>query len=341
MNFIKAIFGWLAGLLFLLMGLTLLVQSPLGGICMITISFIFLPPVRSFIQVKTGKDLNAKSTIIIAGILFITSMIIVGVEQNTKYEERMAAEAKQEAAKKAKEAQVRQQKNIEHFNENKAEIIAQVTDLIAGKDFQAAVSKSYKYLPSKDNDLKTLYASAKASLDKIREEERIAKKKAEDKTRTDEILSQLKNIPAAKYAENKKLYRELVELNPGVSKYQNKLDHYSTRLAEQQKEEQEKKERQEKKRMEQIAKFGKPPTVNPWNGSYYEVKRYLEIIANDPDSIDISGCTEVYHTKEGWLVGCDYRGNNAFGGKVRQSNWFTIAHGKVIKMHKASAYSPK
>jgi transposase len=77
-----------------------------------------------------------------------------------------------------------------------------------------------------------------------------------------------------------------------------------------------------------------------WDGSYPPVKECLQRLANDPDSIKIDGCTKVYHTKNGWLVGCDYRGRNAFGGMIRQSNWFPIVHGRVTKMHEASAYKP-
>ncbi len=76
-----------------------------------------------------------------------------------------------------------------------------------------------------------------------------------------------------------------------------------------------------------------------WDGSYLPVTNYLETIANDPDSIDIDACTKVYYTTEGWLVGCDYRGRNAFGGIVRQSNWFTVVHNQVSAMHETDKYS--
>lgn len=89
-------------------------------------------------------------------------------------------------------------------------------------------------------------------------------------------------------------------------------------------------------------KFGKKPEQSGWDGSYREVKRYLEAAANDPDSIKIETCTNVsYDEKTGWLVGCDYRGKNAFGGVVRNSNWFVIKNGGVFKMLPANAYKQK
>jgi len=53
----------------------------------------------------------------------------------------------------------------------------------------------------------------------------------------------------------------------------------------------------------------------------------------------MDGYTKVYHTENGWLVGCDYRGINAFGGMIRQYNWFTIVHAHVINMLDSTAYS--
>lgn len=84
--------------------------------------------------------------------------------------------------------------------------------------------------------------------------------------------------------------------------------------------------------------YGKKP--DQWrDGSYTAVENYLERIARNPESITIEGCTGVYTTVDGWLVGCDYRGENGFGGIVRQSNWFTIRSNVVREMHDAEEYS--
>ena len=87
------------------------------------------------------------------------------------------------------------------------------------------------------------------------------------------------------------------------------------------------------------AKFGKKPTQNGFDSSYRVVKSYLESVAKDPDSIKIETCTPVsIDEKNGWLVGCDYRGKNSFGGMTRNSNWFLIKKEKVQKMLPATAY---
>lgn len=67
---------------------------------------------------------------------------------------------------------------------------------------------------------------------------------------------------------------------------------------------------------------------------------YLKEVANDPDSIEVDRCTKAYQSERGWLVGCDYRGRNAFGGMIRKSNWFTISHDLVVQIDEASAFTP-
>jgi len=87
-------------------------------------------------------------------------------------------------------------------------------------------------------------------------------------------------------------------------------------------------------------KFGPMPLQSPLDGSYSEVENYLERVANNPSSVKIEKCTQVYKTDDGWVVGCDYRGENALGGMIKKSNWFTIAHGQVVKAHEPSAFKP-
>ena len=97
--------------------------------------------------------------------------------------------------------------------------------------------------------------------------------------------------------------------------------------------------KQEKLNQKLEAKFGPRPSQSAWDGSYREVKKHLKKAANDPDSIKIESCTGVsYNEKVGWLVGCDYRGKNAFGGLVKNSNWFVIKGGMVVKVLPANSY---
>ncbi len=87
--------------------------------------------------------------------------------------------------------------------------------------------------------------------------------------------------------------------------------------------------------------FGKSPEKSAWDGSYRPVKNYLEIVMHDPDSLDLVGCTDVFHHKSGWLVGCVYRGNNAFGAKIKNAHWFLIRQSTVVKQFEADAFEWK
>jgi hypothetical protein len=85
--------------------------------------------------------------------------------------------------------------------------------------------------------------------------------------------------------------------------------------------------------------FGKAPERSGYDGTYRVVKNYLEVVMHDPDSLEMDTCTKVYRTDKGWLVGCDYRGKNAYGAMVKVFHWFTIRQNKVVQEHEESAYT--
>ncbi len=80
----------------------------------------------------------------------------------------------------------------------------------------------------------------------------------------------------------------------------------------------------------QIARIGEQPEQSAWDGSYYEVERYLKRVAHDPDSIDVSACTKAVPTEKGWAIRCEYRGKNAFGGLILKNGLFVVKHGAVV-----------
>lgn len=90
-------------------------------------------------------------------------------------------------------------------------------------------------------------------------------------------------------------------------------------------------DRAEKERLYMVKHFGSKPVASGWDGSYYAVKKYLEDVANDPDSIKIKGCTKpLADKKRGWIVGCEFYGKNAFGATIKNARWFFIMHDAVI-----------
>lgn len=154
------------------------------------------------------------------------------------------------------------------------------------------------------------------------------------------ILSALRKIPASEYQHNINLYQVLARYEPDNKLYKDKLDHYNRKMDEKIKRDTLEKEREKQERVQRIAKFGEPPEKSSWDGSYYPVLEYIKNYAHDPDSVKITGCTNLKYTEKGWLVGCDYRARNGFGAIVMQSNWFTIRHDQVVQMHDFNEYTP-
>jgi hypothetical protein len=152
---------------------------------------------------------------------------------------------------------------------------------------------------------------------------------ADAKRREQDLLAAAKVTKASDTEKNVEIYKELVSLNPEEKRYRSKLERYEAQ-----------KRREDADAQKEVAAFGEPPTQSDWDGSYRSVKDFLKRAANDPDSIKIDTCTRVYKAKgEGWLVGCDFRGKNAFGALVRQSKWFVIRHDRVVRVAEANAYS--
>lgn len=283
---------------------------------------------------STRSKVGVKSCLLVlaAGLLAIWALaFLANIEKR-----RADVRAEEEAQRKAEQQAEERRQTIVHFQENEAAILAEVNDLLANGDFRQAVDLAAMYLPAENSELTSVHEKATTGL-----------KEAERLRKIEQILAQVKQVPAANVVKNRDLYLKLTELDPDESLYAEKLRFYSRKLDEQverarREREQDQKERAraEKERQSRIARFGDAPVPSPWDGSYPAVKQYLKQVANDPDSIKIDGCTKVYNTGKGWLVGCDYRGSNAFGGMVKQSNWFTIVHGNVVEMHDASAYRP-
>jgi len=142
-----------------------------------------------------------------------------------------------------------------------------------------------------------------------------------DKKQEAKLRAKVARVPSSDWQKNKDLYSALMIANPNEPQYKKKYEFYEGKI-----------ERQNQY-------FGDHPIKTGWTTiSYLEVKNYLNRTAHDPDSIEIDACTKVFRSKKGWLVGCQYRGRNGFGGMVRKANWFTIRQGSVVKVDPASAY---
>jgi hypothetical protein len=224
------------------------------------------------------------------------------------------------SAQQSKDAIAREQtRRVEaeaRFTVGRKEIIGEIENSIAHSRFDEAIERARPYLFLDDADIARRNA--------------YAKKKFEESG----LLASAEKNPTPDLAGKVRAFSKLAEMDPGNATYRKRIEYYrakalaraqqaaAQKAAAEERAAAEKKKlaAEETKRDAVVAEFGKAPIQSAWDDSYSEVEGYLKRIANDPDSIEIDTCTKVYQADDGWLVGCDYRGRNGFGGTIRQSN---------------------
>ena len=73
-----------------------------------------------------------------------------------------------------------------------------------------------------------------------------------------------------------------------------------------------------------VARSGPRPTGPSFDGGYPAVRRYLEVILRDPDSLEFDACSSPVSDSAGWVVMCRFRSRNGMGGVNRETWAFTI-----------------
>lgn len=74
------------------------------------------------------------------------------------------------------------------------------------------------------------------------------------------------------------------------------------------------------------ATCGEKPLRSSWDGKIVEVKMALTYSAHDPDSIEVTDCTDPTMSEENcWVTTCRVRGKNIFGALVLNENTFSIS----------------
>jgi hypothetical protein len=80
---------------------------------------------------------------------------------------------------------------------------------------------------------------------------------------------------------------------------------------------------------------GEAPVASAWDGEVIGLARTIKETANDPDSIEVTNCTQPQMTTDNcWLTTCNVRGKNGFGGLVLQRQ--TWSYSKVLGFRRAS-----
>jgi hypothetical protein len=314
--------SWIFGTLFLLMGAVSLIDSPLAGLCLIGISALLLPPVRTFIYSKTNMEMSAKVRAIAIFVLFIAFGAFIGQNQEKKAQELAAKKTQEQTEKLAKI----KQENIDYFRINRDKIISSVKSALAAQEYQSVISQSTKYLAADDAELNQLYGIAKSRLNEIQKAEKTEKLLAENEIqkaeKTEKLLAEIKATPTDEYEKNKNLYQQLAGLHPDNESYSEKVVFYSQKI-----EEGKKKQLAAEARKKQIE-----TQFSAWDGSHRGLERVIKESMNDPDSYDHVE-TVYWDRGDHLVVQTTFRGKNAFGGVVKNSVKAKVSlNGQVLQI---------
>lgn len=304
------ILGWVVGAVIGLLALGALVSDALSGAILLLAATVVLPPVNHWLRRKLGIVLSwkAKTGVVIG--LIIAASVAGGLRQAPTSGEDAQPNAATEAQKAALRAE---------YDSNSAKILRQMDSAYAAKNYGFALLIGQKYREAVADT--QLLRRLRAAHD--------AQKREADRAKERQLLAQVAMIPASNVQARRDIYQQLVALNPSNATYKQNFADYDTRIR-----------REVAAVQDRIRRFGPVPEASAWDGTYREVKDYLKATMNDPSSLEGLECTQVHHVDRGWLVGCNYRGRNAFGGMIRTANWFIIRNRQVVEMLPFSAYRP-
>jgi len=289
-------------------GLSALVTDLLAGFLFIIAAAIVLPPVNAWLKAKVNLVIPGKAKAWLVLALLFAGSLAIG-----------RSLARDDDRARASAATARLDTLRADYRAHSPAILQRMDSAFRARDYPLAVSIGEKYVGvALDSQLVRRLSDAQG-----------AQRRVADRAKEQQLVARLQRTPATDWEANRALYQQLVALSPTNTTYKAKYDSFNSRIRQRDAADQ-----------DRIRRFGPVPQASAWDGTYGEVKNYLSQVVNDPDRLKMGACTPVYHVANGWLVGCDYRGSNAFGGIIRQSNWFIIRQGRVVEMKDGSAYRP-
>lgn len=272
--------NWLFGILFIIVGIVILIKSPLAGLSLIGVSLLLLPPVKNFAYEKTNKTFPTEVKVVVIAILLIAFAVFMGQSQE-KADQELGIKQEKELTNKAEKIR---QKNIDYFNANREEIMLIAKQALLSNEYQLVISSSTRYLVSNDPELKKIHSSAKTKV----------------------LLAELESVSEKNYRKNDRLYRQLTLLHPDDDGYRLKSAFYKRQVAQGRTVASDAKERQ----------VMIDRQFSNWNGSHRNLERMIKKAMNDPESY-VHDETSYLDKGNYLIVKTTYRGKNAFGGIVR------------------------
>lgn len=300
MKVLMSAVSWFVASMFAITGLALLFSIPLAGIAQLLIAALFLPPVQRLVVQRFGKPIPRRAKLAGASALFIASIVITATHggQSSLYHD-MQIETR------------RNEMNAAHRDElqaNRQAILASATSGLMAEQFGKVIASTQRYAAAGDPEINAVRAKATAGL-----------KQQQDALRRQQIVAELKQVPAKDNKRNRALYGELVKLEPANASYASKLEYYDGKCAKE-------------AEVERVATLRKKVAArhtsaqndaiasqfSGWNGAHINLERFIKDNMNDPDSY--KHVETRYWEKETYLVvETKFRGKNGFGGVVLNS----------------------
>ncbi|KOR33121.1 hypothetical protein TI05_02975 [Achromatium sp. WMS3] len=137
----SGVLPWIFGVLFTFGGIGSMGTSFLGGLAVAIAGLVLLPPVKEMIDSK----INDENTSSVFRVVFIIAMFGLGVSQMDRAK-------------------------LADFNNDRPQIIAQLKQTLANKNYQLVISQAQKYAEFADPEIQSMAAQAKAKLDEIEKE---------------------------------------------------------------------------------------------------------------------------------------------------------------------------
>lgn len=195
------------GIIFLLTGTLLLIESPLAGACLLAASGLLLPPIREFVHSLTKQNIPTRFRAVSITILLIGNVIFSAQNQSDEFRKIVEQEAKEETERIA----LSRQEKIDFFKTNREKVIEFVKTAIENKDYDAAIKKANEYSATLDYELDNLHSKAKAAIEDIKRE--VDVQKPHNATGPYSINPENDKVEQQLIAEGKKLHIQILEKN--------------------------------------------------------------------------------------------------------------------------------
>lgn len=217
MKYVWLMINWVLGALFVIMGLSFVIVSPLAALCLLAAAALLIPPIRNLVFTKTNIKIPAAARALAVLVLLFGSTFIAGNSAVKKSNEI----AEKQAKERAEQVEIRRQKAAEEFSSNRANIISSIEQALVEKKYDQVIAETNKYLSSGDETLKKLQTTAKDAMALIAKTEK-----------TNQLLAELSKTSAEDSVKNSKIYQELARLNPENQEYKAKESLYASKIQE-------------------------------------------------------------------------------------------------------------